>query len=181
MDHDVLLQTSGRQIMTRSGRPVMLRGVGLGGWMNMENFITGFPSTETLQRAALRRALGEEGAQRFFDRFFGDEDAASIASLGLNVVRLAVSYRHFEDDLRPFELREDGFRLLDRAIERCARHGLYAVIDLHALPGCQNQRWHSDNPTHRAFLWEHKHFQDRVVHLWEALAQRYRDDPWVAG
>ena len=48
--------------------------------------------------------------------------------------------------MRPFELDEGGFRLLDRAIDRCARHGLYAIIDLHALPGAQNQRWHSDNP-----------------------------------
>jgi endoglucanase len=185
MDADILLQVRGRHLTTRSGRPVMLRGVGLGGWMNMENFITGFPGTETLQRGALGRALGEEGARRFFDRFldvfFADEDAAFIASLGLNVVRLPVSYRHFDDDLRPFELREEGLSLLDRAIDRCARHGLYTVIDLHALPGCQNQRWHSDNPTHRAFFWAYRHFQDRVVHLWEALARRYRGHPWVAG
>src|ERR1051325_2034964 len=83
--------------------------------------------------------------------------------------------------MHPFELREEGFRLLDRAIERSARHGLYSIIDLHALPGAQNQRWHSDNDTHRALFWTHRHFQDRAVHLWEALASRYRGNPWVAG
>ena len=153
--------------------------------MNMENFITGFPATESLQREALRRALGDTRSARFFDRFldvfYADADAAFLASLGLNHVRLPVNYRHFEDDLHPFELREEGFRLLDRAIERSARHGLYSIIDLHALPGAQNQRWHSDNPTHRALFWTHRHFQDRVVHLWEALARRYRGNPWVAG
>lgn len=113
--------------------------------------------------------------------FFADADASFIASLGLNLVRLPVNYRHFEDDMRPFELRDDGFRLLDRAIERCARHGLYTIIDLHALPGFQNQRWHSDNPTHQTLFWTHKHFQDRAVNLWTALARRYRDNPWVAG
>src|SRR5262245_35994599 len=40
---------------------------------------------------------------------------------------------------------------------------------------------HSDNPTHRALFWTHRQFQDRVVHLWEAMARRYRDNPWVAG
>ena len=153
--------------------------------MNMENFITGFPATESLQRAALRRVLGEDGSARFFDRFldvfYADADAAFLASLGMNHVRLPVNYHHFEDDMRPFELREDGFRPLDRAIERSARHGLYSIIDLHALPGAQNQRWHSDNPTHRALFWTHRHFQDRVVHLWEALARRYRGNAWVAG
>ena len=185
MNDDVWLQVSGPHLTTRAGRRVVLRGVGLGGWMNMENFITGFPATETLQRDALGRALGDEGTRQFFERFldvfFGDDDAAFLASLGLNSVRLPVSYRHFDDDLRPFELKEEGFQLLDRAIERCARHGLYTIIDLHALPGSQNQRWHSDNPTHRAFFWDYKHFQDRVIHLWEAFARRYRNQPWVAG
>ena len=51
----------------RDNSPVTLRGVGLGGWMNMENFITGYPSTESLQRKALRKALGPEGYERFFD------------------------------------------------------------------------------------------------------------------
>ena len=58
---------------------------------------------------------------------------------------------------------------------------MYSIIDLHALPGSQNQHWHSDNPTHRALFWEHRHFQDRVVHLWEAIADRYKGNAWVAG
>jgi endoglucanase len=185
MDDSVMLTTQGPSIVTRAGAPVSLRGVGLGGWMNMENFITGYPATESLQRRALRRRLGDEGARLFFDRllqvFFDDPDAEFLASLGLNCVRLPLNYRHFEDDMEPFVLKEEGFALLDRAVEICARHGLYTILDLHALPGFQNQHWHSDNPTHWSFFWSHRHFQDRVVHLWESLASRYRDNPWVAG
>ena len=55
------------------------------------------------------------------------------------------------------------------------------MIDLHAVPGCQNQHWHSDNPTHVAAFWDHEPFQDLVVELWQVLAERHRDDPWVAG
>jgi hypothetical protein len=58
---------------------------------------------------------------------------------------------------------------------------VYTIVDLHALPGSQNQHWHSDNPTHRALFWEHRHFQDRVVGIWEAIADRYKGNPWVAG
>lgn len=185
MDDDIVVNVRGTHFETRTGRQVLLRGVAIGGWMNMENFITGYPSTETLQRRALRRALGEEGYQRFFDVFldvfYADDDAALLASLGFNCVRLAVNYHHFEDDMAPFEMKEEGFRLLDRAIERSARHAVYSIIDLHSLPGGQNQHWHSDNATHWASFWDHKHFQDRVVHLWEVMARRYRDNPWVAG
>ncbi len=185
MDDAVFLHTDGPRLVTRARQPVTLRGVGLGGWMNMENFITGYPSTESVHRHALRRTLGEDNYHAFFDRlldvFFTDDDAAFLASLGLNCVRIPVNYRHFEDDMAPFELLEEGFARLDRVIDACARHGLYSIIDLHALPGFQNQHWHSDNPTHWSFFWTHRHFQDRVVHLWEGFAHRYRNNPWVAG
>jgi hypothetical protein len=94
MAADILLQVDGPHLTTRAGRRVLLRG-GLGGWMNMENFITGFPATETLQPEVLQRVLGEEGARRFFDRFldvfFADADAAFIASLGIVIWPSSIS------------------------------------------------------------------------------------------
>src|SRR3954464_2111497 len=105
MNDDIFLQCRGMDIVTRSGKPVTLKGVGLGGWMNMENFITGYPATETLQREALHAALGADGYRVFFDTFldvfFGEEDAKFLASLGMNCVRLPVNYRHFESDMKP--------------------------------------------------------------------------------
>jgi hypothetical protein len=63
------LRIAGPRIVTEDGEPVPLRGIGIGGWLNMENFITGYAATESLQRAALRRAMGDEACQAFFDRF----------------------------------------------------------------------------------------------------------------
>jgi endoglucanase len=184
-DHNAILRVRGTRLVRGDGTEVILRGVGLGGWMNMENFITGYPATESQQRRALLRVLGEEGYHRFFERFyrafFGPADAALLASIGLNSVRIPFNYHHFEDDERPFQLKEEGFARLDAAVQACTSNGLYAILDLHAVPGAQNQHWHSDNPTHWASFWTHPHFQDRAVHLWEALADRYKDNPWVAG
>lgn len=185
MDRHAWLTVDGDRLVDGSATAVRLVGVGLGGWLNMENFITGYAATESMQRAALREALGEEGYDRFFTRFLTDffaaGDARHHASLGLNSVRVPFNYRHFEDDDRPFQPKEEGFAWLDRAVGLCANAGLYTILDLHALPGRQNQDWHSDNPTHWAEFWTHRHFQDRVVHLWEAIADRYRDTPSVAG
>lgn len=179
------LSVRGEAIVDGTGQRVILRGYNIGGWMNMENFLTGYPGTESQHRRVLRRVLGTELYEAFFDRFmtvfFDDADARYLASLGLNSVRIPFGYRHFEDDARPFELKDEGFALLDRAIGHCQRHGLYAVLDFHALPGSQNQHWHSDNETHKAGFWIYRHFQDRVVHLWEALAARYRGNATVAG
>lgn len=180
-----VLSVQGDRIVDGSGTVVSLRGYNIGGWMNMENFLTGYPGTESGHRRVLRQVLGQELYDAFFDRFmevfFDDADAAYLASLGLNSVRIPFNYRHFEDDANPFEFKPEGFALLDRAIAHCARHGLYAVLDFHALPGSQNQHWHSDNRTHLAGFWVYKHFQDRAVALWEALAERYRGNATVAG
>jgi Endoglucanase len=179
------LRVAGDRIVDEAGATVRLIGFGLGGWMNMENFITGYPGNEAAIRLLMRAAMGEEAYEAFFaeflDGFFTDADAALLAELGLNCMRIPVNYRHFEDDAAPFELKEAGFARLDGVIDTLARHGLYSIIDLHALPGRQNEHWHSDNPTHVAEFWQHRHFQDRVVHLWEALADRYKDRPEVAG
>lgn len=179
------IRVDGASLVDEAGRTVRLVGVGLGGWMNMENFITGYPGNEENIRRVMLRAMGREAYDAFFDAFLegflDDADAAHLASLGLNSVRIPVNYRHFESDDRPFELIEEGFRRLDRVIDLLASHGIYSIIDLHALPGRQNQHWHSDNPTHIAEFWNHPHFQDRVVHLWEALADRYKNRPEVAG
>src|SRR5215831_16549777 len=64
-----VLQVNGTELVDSGGRAVRLRGVGLGGWMNMENFITGYSGTEEMQREGLRAVLGEELQEFFFDRF----------------------------------------------------------------------------------------------------------------
>ena len=180
-----MLRVQDDAIVDGEGTRVLLRGVGLGGWMNMENFITGYPATEEEMRAAVARVLGRERAADFFetllDRFFAEEDARLLAELGVNCVRLPINYRRFESDDAPFELAEAGFARLEAAVRLLARHGIYSVIDMHAVPGSQNQHWHSDNPTHVALFWQHPHFQDRAVYLWQALADRFQDDPFVAG
>jgi endoglucanase len=179
------LTAAGSDLVDARGRVIHLRGVALGGWMNMENFITGFPANESAMRNAVRDVLGDAKYELFFEgllnAFFDDDDARFLADCGLTALRLPVNYRHFEEDSRPFQIRTDGFRHLDRVIDLCAARGIYSIVDLHALPGYQNQRWHSDNPTHVASFWTHPHFQDRVVHLWEAFADHYKDNPWVAG
>ncbi|MGH1523941.1 glycoside hydrolase family 5 protein [Leifsonia sp. L25] len=179
------LRVRGADLVDEHDRVVRLAGVGLGGWMNMENFISGYPGNEERIRRLMLDRMGAEAYEAFFDEyldgFFADEDAVFLAEVGIDSVRIPFNYRHFEDDARPFVLKEEGFRRLDRVVSLLARHGIRSILDLHALPGRQNQHWHSDNPTHIAEFWNHPHFQDRVVNLWEALADRFKDRPEVAG
>ncbi|PPQ70876.1 GH5 [Gymnopilus dilepis] len=180
-----LLKVSGTKLVDEQGNEVILRGAGLGGWMNMENFISGYPGCEFQIREALAESIGQEKSDFFFDKFleyfFQDEDAAFFKSLGLNCIRLPFNYRHFEDDMNPRVLKESGFKHLDRVIDLCAKHGIYTILDLHTAPGGQNTDWHSDHGGHIANFWNHKDHQDRVLWLWTELAKHYKNNKWIAG
>ncbi|GAB7354663.1 hypothetical protein MBLNU459_g5090t1 [Dothideomycetes sp. NU459] len=154
-------------------------------YFSMENFITGYPGHESEHRASMLKVLGQEKYDFFFDKwleyFFTAADAAFFASKGLNCLRLPFNYHHFEDDMRPRELKLSGFKHLDRVIDICAAHGIYTILDMHTVPGGQNGDWHSDNASTRAAFWDHRDHQDRTVWLWERIADRYRGNAWVAG
>jgi len=180
-----MLRVERGKIVDGKSRDVQLRGVCIGGWMNMENFINGYPGSEHGVRAAVVEALGASKAEFFFDRLLdhmlAEADLEFLAKLGVNTVRLPFNYRHFESDGAPFEYLERGFARLSQAVEWCGRHGLYAILDLHAVQGWQNPDWHSDNGSRQALFWSSRQHQDRFVALWEELARRFAGNPAVAG
>lgn len=157
-------------------RPVHLRGLAVGGWLNTENFINGYAGNHTSWVRALREELGPERAEAFLEalleNFFTEEDVAYLRGLGANVIRLPFHWSYAEGE---------GVRYLDRAVAWARAQGVYLILDLHAVPGWQNPGWHSDNPYGVSLFWEEPHHQTRVIALWEALADRYRDEPAVAG
>lgn len=180
-----MLKVREAEIVDAQGRPVRLRGVCVGGWMNMENFINGYPGDESGLRRAAADILGPKRARFLFDRwsdyFFGEDDIAFLKSCGANVVRLALNYRHFESDANPYHYLEKGFERLAKAVEDCGRAGLYVILDMHSVQGWQNTDWHCDNASRHALLWRHPHFQERFVALWREIARRYRRVDAVAG
>lgn len=180
-----LLRVRGDGIVDGRGEQVRLRGVCLGGWLNMESFITGYPGAESQLRAALTAELGADLAGHFFERFLHyfvqADDLRYLARLGCTAVRLPFNYRHLERDDAPFVYRDEGLAYLDRAVEWARANNLYVILDLHAAPGWQNRGWHSDNPQRRAHLWGNRHYEERTVALWQMLARRYAGEPAVAG
>jgi endoglucanase len=184
-NHPESLRVRGTDIVDGRGEVVRLRGFCLGGWLNMENFITGYPGHESGMRAAVTQVLGEGKAGFFFERFLHyfitEEDLRFVKSLGCNVVRIPLNYRHFESDDQPFQYKPEGLALLDRVIGWARAQRVYVILDLHAVQGWQSSGWHCDNASGQPHFWGHKNFEDRAVALWEELARRTRDEPFVAG
>lgn len=99
------LRVAGDQIVNGKGDTVYLRGFGLGGMLHMENFINGYSANEEAMREGLRKILGEQKYNLYFNtlykNYFTDADAAYVQSLGLNLIRIPINYHLFEDDMNP--------------------------------------------------------------------------------
>jgi len=179
-----IIQASGLKIV-EGDTPVKLRGINLGGWMLIEDYMIGLPWTEWKIREQFRRVLGAASASAFFDAwadsYVTEKDMEFLAQRGFTFVRLPLNYRQFESDLEPGKWIEKGFRLLDRAVDLCRKAGLWILPDLHAAPGAQARDQNAGSAYGETFLWNYRHFMDRTARLWGEIARRYRDDSTVLG
>lgn len=180
-----MLKVQGSKIVDGRGREVVLRGYNVGNWMMMENFMLGFPGTEEEFRSAVRRHAGNDRYEFFFDRFLhhflNEKDIEFIKGIGMNSIRIPFNYRHFESDARPYAYDPKAFERMDRILDACRRHGVYAILDLHAAQGYQSVCWHCDNNGFPARIFTHATERDRFCKLWTAIAERYAGDDIVAG
>jgi endoglucanase len=179
------LSVKGRDIVDEAGTPVLLKGYCLGGWLNTENFINGYPFVDHLYYQELCAALGPARAAYYYERqyehYMTEADIALLRECGTNAVRVPFNYRLFEQDSLPGRYDGPGFEYLDRLVEWCRKHRVYIMLDLHAAQGWQNHDWHCDNPADVCLLWTHQSCRDRVAGLWKAIAARYKDEPTIAG
>lgn len=122
------LQIQDGRVVDQQRRPVFLCGVNIGGWMNLEHFLTGHSGSESSLRRTMAQALGPLKAAFFFDRLlfhlFNEQDVRFLKAQGVTAIRLPVNYRHFERDEAPFEYVASGFARLEQALDWCERHGV---------------------------------------------------------
>lgn len=183
------LRQQGMSVVDGAGQPVTLRGINLGGWLMWEAWIWGGviidldANSETSMLARLTSIVGEQDTQAFrqavYDRFITEEDFKRIAELGYNSVRLPFNHRLLEDDSQPYVYREAGFQVLDRALAWAKKYQIYVVLDMHSAPGGQGTLFVVDPDATN--LWGARDNEDRTVALWKAIAERYKDDPWLGG
>lgn len=176
----------GKELTGPDGRPLILKGIGLGNWLLPEGYMLKFKATNSprLIETALSQLVGEAEARRFWreyrERYVTAQDIRLIKRSGFNSVRVAFSYRLFVTESDPPRLEGPGYELLDRVVSWCRREGLYVVLDLHAAPGGQTGD-NIDDSFGYPFLFESEESQDLTVRLWQKLAARYRDETAVAG
>ena len=123
------LKVEGTEIVDGSGKHVILRGMGLGGWMLQEGYMLklGEIGQQHKIRAKLVELVGEERTAAFYrawlDNHTTEADIAAMAKWGFNSVRLPI---HFDQLTLPADKEpkagedtwhEEGFQRIDRLLE----------------------------------------------------------------
>ena len=187
------LRAEGKQIVDASGKPVLLRGMGLGGWMLQEGYmldLEGVGSQRSIH-ARVAELIGAEQADAFYqawrDNHTTKADIDAMARWGFNSVRLPMHYALYTLPVEQEPLagkqtwREEGFRRTDELLAWAKANDLYLILDLHAAPGGQGNDLNiSDRDPDAPSLWDDPRQQDKMVALWKELARRYKDEPYIA-
>jgi hypothetical protein len=189
------LKTEGKKIVNETGEEVILKGMGLGGWMLMEGYMmqsSDVADTQHEFKERLVELMGEEKTDEFFDAWLANHvtkpDIDSLAKWGFNSVRLPMHYNLYtlpiEDEPVPGEQTwlDKGFVMTDSLLSWCKSNNMYLILDLHAAPGGQGYNAAiSDYDPDKPSLWESEDNRIKTVALWEKLAERYSDEQWIGG
>ncbi|MGN6509048.1 MAG: cellulase family glycosylhydrolase, partial [Chitinophaga sp.] len=187
------LRAEGRQIVNEKGENVLLRGIGLGGWMLQEGYMLRVPREGQQQhriKARIAELVGPERTQAFYDAWLANHttraDIEAMKKWGFNSVRLPMHFNLYTlpADEEPVPGKdtwlEKGFTMTDSLLDWCRDNGMYLILDLHAAPGGQGNDLNiSDRDGSKPSLWEDERHQRKTVALWRKLAERYKNEPWI--
>jgi aryl-phospho-beta-D-glucosidase BglC (GH1 family) len=161
------LKASGTSIVNEKGENVLLRGIGLGGWMLQEGYMlrVNREGQQNKIRKRIDSLIGPENTQKFYDAWLANHtrkiDIDSLKAWGFNSVRLPMHYNLYTLPIEKEPLPgqntwlEKGFALTDSLLAWCKANSIYLILDLHAAPGGQGNDLNiADGDTSKPALWE---------------------------
>ena len=189
------LKRDGDKIVDGSGEEVILRAMGLGGWMLQEGYMlqtSSFANAQYEIKAKIEELIGIENTQAFYEAWLANHcrkiDIDSLAAWGFNSVRLPMHYNLFTLPIEEEPVSGEhtwltkGFELTDALLDWCQSNEMYLILDLHAAPGGQGyESGISDYDPSKPSLWESAENRAKTIALWRKLAERYADEPWIGG
>jgi aryl-phospho-beta-D-glucosidase BglC (GH1 family) len=174
--------TQGKEIVDGNGKPLLLRGIGLGNWFVPEGYMwhlnDGGPESPREIEALVTELIGPERAHEFWhtyrENYITQPDIHFIKQCGFNSIRVPLHYKFFETD------DGEGFILLDRVIQWARQENLYIILDMHAAPGGQTGK-NIDDSDGYPWLFSDAGAQQHTISVWQRLARHYRNNPTVLG
>ena len=194
-DNQSFLKVKGKEIVNGKGETVLLRGIGLGGWMLQEPYmlqLSKVAGTQTEIKSKITALIGEKNCEEFYRSYLKNmitkRDIDSLKAWGFNSIRLPMHYNLFTLPIEKEPVAEQitwlktGFELTDNLLSWCRKNKMFLILDLHAAPGGQgNDRPIADVDTLKPQLWESEANLQKTIDLWAKLAERYAGEEWIGG
>ena len=189
------LKTKDKQIVNGKGENVLLRGIGLGGWMLQEPYMIQLSKVAVAQydiKAKIADLIGSENCDKFYSAWLNnmitEQDIDSLKAWGFNSIRLPMHYDLFTLPIEKEPVKggitwlKTGFELTDNLLAWCRKNRIYLILDLHAAPGGQgDDKPIADVDTTKPQLWENNYNKLKTIALWKKLAARYANEEWIGG
>jgi hypothetical protein len=187
------LHRDNKKIVNGNGEEVILRGIGIGGWMIQEPYMFNISATNQKDiRKKIENLIGKQNTDTFYRawhiNFVQKSDIDSLAKFGFNSIRLVMHYNLFtlpiEQEPVPGQQTwlQEGFDLVDSVLKWCTENHIYVILDLHAAPGGQGKDAAiSDYDATLPSLWESDANKAKILQLWKKLAAKYKNEPWIGG
>lgn len=186
------LRAEGRKIVNANNENVLLRGIGLGGYMLQEGYMLKVPFSgqQYVIKEHIQELIGQEKTEEFYDKwrsnFIQKSDVDSLHAWGFNSIRLPMHYNLYTLPVEEEAVKgkntwlEEGFKITDSLVEWCRVNNMYLILDMHATPGGQGHDVNiSDRDPSKPSLWESEANQQKLVALWKKIAERYKDEPVI--
>lgn len=186
------LKADGKNITNEKSENILLRGMGLGGWMVQEGYMLRIynQSQQHRIRQRIEDLTSKEQTKEFYDAWLANAvrkiDIDSMKSWGFNSVRLPMHYNLYTLPIEKEPVKgqntwlDKGFELTDSLLAWCKANHMYLILDLHAAPGGQGNDLNiADRDTTYPSLWASEENQKKTIALWKKLAERYANEPWV--
>ena len=184
-----------KAIVKPNGDTLLIRSMGIGGWMVQEGYMmqtSSFADAQHELRDTIEDLIGLANTQDFYDAWLDNHirqaDIDSMKAWGFNTIRPALHYNLFtlpiEDEpvLGQQTWLTRGFELVDSLKLWCENAGMYIILDLHAAPGGQgyNSAINDYDPS-KPSLFESIYNEEKTVSLWKKLAETYAQDTIFIG
>jgi endoglucanase len=175
------VHTAGPDLVDGNGRPIMLRGINLGNWLEPEGYMFHFdggPQSPGEIEDLTKELIGPEKATAFWhqwrETYITEADIDRLKKDGFNSVRVPLHWKFFDSN------DADGFRLLDRLVRWARKDGIYVILDLHCAPGGQTGT-NIDDSGGYPWLYSSPEAQAHTIAIWRRIAVHYSKEPIVLG
>lgn len=189
------LKADGQRIVNGKGENVLLRGIGLGGWMLQEGYmlrVNGIGQQQRVIKSKIEELIGAKATQDFYDAWLANDmrkiDVDSLKAWGFNSIRLPMHYGLYTLPVEQEPVKgqdtwlSKGFALTDSLLSWCKANHIYLILDMHATPGGQGNDINiSDRDPSKPSLWESAENRQKMINLWKKLAERYANEEWIGG